>query len=290
MQIIMLNGGLGNQLFQYIFARYIEKNSADNCMIDDSAFWGNNVEHNGYEVDKIFLGKHLPKLSDYFSSDVWNEMLKNRDKGMTIPSQLLNAGMDISFIKEYGSGDTSFTGIEELFDEAMLNYHKNNYFYGYWLSSKYLAAIKSDIKKEFKFKLANMAKNKYIIDKIKASKNSVAIHIRRGDMVKLGWVASTEYFKEAISKVNNIVSADNYFLFSDDINWCKVNARKLGLIDILNKLTIIDWNDNENAYMDMYLMALCNHRISDRSSFSLLAGLLCDCSYKIDINNWNKNR
>lgn len=40
----MLNGGLGNQLFQYIFARYIEKNSADNCIIDDSAFWGNNVE------------------------------------------------------------------------------------------------------------------------------------------------------------------------------------------------------------------------------------------------------
>ena len=44
MQSIMLNGGLGNQLFQYIFARYIEKNSADNCIIDDSAFWGNNVE------------------------------------------------------------------------------------------------------------------------------------------------------------------------------------------------------------------------------------------------------
>lgn len=289
MQIIMLNGGLGNQLFQYIFARYIEKISADKCCIDDSAFWGNNVEHNGYEVDKIFLGNHLPKLSEYFSSDVWNEMLKNMDDGITIPSQLLNAGLDITFIKEYGSGNTNFTGVEEIFDETMLNYHKNNYFYGYWLNSKYLAAIKSAIKNEFQFRLANMAKNEDIINKIKTSKNSVAIHIRRGDMVKLGWVASAQYFKEAIDKLKNMVFADTYFLFSDDINWCKVNARKLGLLDILDRLTIVDWNKNGNAYMDMYLMSLCCHRISDRSSFSLLAGLLCDYPYKIDINNW-KNR
>lgn len=287
MQIIMLNGGLGNQLFQYIFARYVEKVSGDSCIIDDSAFYGNHVEHNGYEVDKIFLGKHLPKLSDYFSADVWEEMLRNRDDGMTIPSQLLEGGLPVSFIKEPGSGNTE-GGICEniLYRESDINYKQNNYFYGYWLGSKYLSAIRSEIKKEFKFRIANFAKNEGIIDKIKASKNSVAIHIRRGDMVKLGWTASADYFKNAINKVKNTVEADNYFLFSDDINWCKVNAKKLGLIDIIKRLHIIDWNKKENAYMDMYLMSLCNHRVSDRSSFSLLAGLLCDYPYKIDINNW----
>ena len=37
MWIVMLNGGLGNQMFQYIFALYLAQNGA-RVMIDDSAF------------------------------------------------------------------------------------------------------------------------------------------------------------------------------------------------------------------------------------------------------------
>ena len=50
MKIILMNGGLGNQLFQYVFYRYIEFATGDICYIDDSAFGGNNIEHNGFEI------------------------------------------------------------------------------------------------------------------------------------------------------------------------------------------------------------------------------------------------
>ena len=42
MKIVLMNGGLGNQLFQYVFYRYIKKHANDICYIDYSAFFGKN--------------------------------------------------------------------------------------------------------------------------------------------------------------------------------------------------------------------------------------------------------
>ena len=53
MWIVMLNGGLGNQMFQYIFALYLAQNGA-RVVIDDSAFFGAHVEHKGFEVPLSF--------------------------------------------------------------------------------------------------------------------------------------------------------------------------------------------------------------------------------------------
>ena len=47
MWIVMLNGGLGNQMFQYIFALYLAQNGA-RVVIDDAAFFGTDVAHGGF--------------------------------------------------------------------------------------------------------------------------------------------------------------------------------------------------------------------------------------------------
>lgn len=55
MKIQYLNGGLANQVFQYIFVRYAELTYPD-CglwIFDDSFFFTTHV-HNGYELDKVF--------------------------------------------------------------------------------------------------------------------------------------------------------------------------------------------------------------------------------------------
>ena len=107
MKIILMNGGLGNQLFQYVFYRYIEFATGDICYIDDSAFWGNNIEHNGFEIEKIFDLK-CNLLSSFFDDDVWNEMLTKKKEGISIPQQLHNVGIDISVIAE--TDDLEFNG------------------------------------------------------------------------------------------------------------------------------------------------------------------------------------
>ena len=78
MHIQFLNGGLANQTFQYIFARFAENylDDGEPWYLDDSFFYVNNV-HNGYELKKVF-GIEANLLSSYFDQDVWDYMIKNK--------------------------------------------------------------------------------------------------------------------------------------------------------------------------------------------------------------------
>ena len=73
MKFIWMNGGLGNQAFQYIFMRYLEITTGDTCMIDDCFFY-QNPQHNGYELERIW-GLKPNLLSDQFTTDVWDEII-----------------------------------------------------------------------------------------------------------------------------------------------------------------------------------------------------------------------
>ncbi len=76
MKIQYLNGGLANQIFQYIFVRYAQLSfpEQDIWYLDDSFFFINQV-HNGYELEHIFrLKPNL--LSKYFDSDICNQLLE----------------------------------------------------------------------------------------------------------------------------------------------------------------------------------------------------------------------
>ena len=54
MKIQFLNGGLANQVFQYIFARYYAlSHPGDKMYLDDTYFTLHTV-HNGYELEKVF--------------------------------------------------------------------------------------------------------------------------------------------------------------------------------------------------------------------------------------------
>ncbi|MBR1858669.1 MAG: hypothetical protein IJ797_04165, partial [Selenomonadaceae bacterium] len=69
MNIVYMNGGLGNQMFHYIFFRWLEINSSEKCVIDDAPFYLDNVPHNGYELNKIF-GLKPAMLSDKFFNSI----------------------------------------------------------------------------------------------------------------------------------------------------------------------------------------------------------------------------
>lgn len=92
MKIQYLNGGLANQVFQYIFVRFAELYNPQNepWFIDDSFFFLNNV-HNGYELEKVF-GIQANLLSRHFDSDVWAEFIKNKKNGFSIAQSFKNLG------------------------------------------------------------------------------------------------------------------------------------------------------------------------------------------------------
>ena len=109
---------------------YIQIATNDICYIDDSAFFGKNVEHNGFEIEKVFNIK-CNLLSDFFDTDVWLEMLKRKQEGISIPQQLLNVGIDSVVIAE--TEDVLFNGriIEVKSNDDLTSKHDNIYYHGY---------------------------------------------------------------------------------------------------------------------------------------------------------------
>ena len=272
MKIVLMNGGLGNQLFQYAFYRYIQIATNDICYIDDSAFFGKNVEHNGFEIEKVFNIK-CNLLSDFFDTDVWLEMLKRKQEGISIPQQLLNVGIDIAVIAE--TEDVLFNGriIEVKSNDDLIGKNDNIYYHGYWIMEKWFEENRELLIKALKFKEIIDSQNKMYLEYIE-KKNSVAVHIRRGDFVKLGRDLDFSYYVNAIEKIENVLNEAIYFVFSDDVDWCRENYVKLGFEKVKNRMIFIDGNKAGEAYIDMQLMANCKHMILANSSFSSFASLL----------------
>jgi len=75
MRIAFMNGGLGNQVFQYIFVRYLEESTKTRVLVDDSYFHMNKM-HNGYEMEYVFPDMTKPLfLSEFFGADVWRHVI-----------------------------------------------------------------------------------------------------------------------------------------------------------------------------------------------------------------------
>lgn len=280
MHIQFLNGGLANQVFQYIFVRYAENylNNGERWFLDDSFFFVNNV-HNGYELKKVF-GIEANLLSNYFDADVWNLMIKNkRENNISIPQQLKNYGMEIDMLTESPTAFemNPFDGLIYIiecnkFHPQITKLPGNVYYHGYWVNNNWLNGYKDIIKNELKFPEITEKNNIDYSNMIKNT-NSTCVHVRRGDYINLGWILEKDLYKNSIKTVLNIESDITLFVFSDDIEYCKQNADELGFL-LPQKTIFIEGNKGENAYRDMQLMSMCRNTIVSNSAFSYLASLL----------------
>ena len=129
--------------------------------------------------------------------------------------------------------------------------------YGYFQSEKYFKHNRNKIL-EF-FICDNVINNIHEKYKKDLGNSTCSIHVRRGDYLNLPEHHPTqdmEYYKEAIS----IIGADKtFFIFSDDIKWCKENFKFL---------ENVVYCENNEDYEDLYLMSLCDDNIIANSSFS----------------------
>ncbi len=100
---------------------------------------------------------------------------------------------------------------------------------------------------------------------IDSEQNSVAVHVRRGDFASHdGNILLTEmYFNRSIERLRDELRSPSFFIFSDDIEWCKTTLKSK------NDLTFVDFNDERHGFKDMVLAASCKHFIlSERSTYS----------------------
>ena len=158
----------------------------------------------------------------------------------------------------------------------------NTYISGFWESEKIFAGIKDKVRTKFTFGQEYF--NPQLSAKIRGC-NSVALHVRRGDKAKGGIGSSEGYIRQAVAKMNSLTYDPEYFVFSDDIEWCK---RTLPQIYDTNYTYV----EGQIPAQDMALMSICKHVIIGPSTFSWWAAWLNRNPNKIiiapDITLWYK--
>ena len=166
--------------------------------------------------------------------------------------------------------------------DYLRNAPDNIYLSGYWASENFFADSKELVRKKFTFSADCF--NPELLNKIKAC-NSVAIHIRRGDKVtRKDFLASDDnYTRHAIEKISSLTQEIKFFVFSDDIAWCRENLPKIYEADYT-------YIEGQTAQQDMALMSICKHVIMGPSTFSWWGAWLNDNPKKIiiapDLNLW----
>lgn len=149
------------------------------------------------------------------------------------------------------------------FREDYLN-QRYCYYHGYWCNERYFCDIKDKVFESFKFPKLDK-KNSGIADKI-MNTDSVSIHVRRGDYLKVQnsmfqGICTKQYYEKAIEVIHGKIEKPVFYVFSDDIYWCKEKFTH-------DNFEFIDWNKGLNSFRDMQLMSLCKNNIIANSTFS----------------------
>lgn len=285
MKIVKINGGLGNQMFQFAFYKALQHSNNNEVFIDLSAYQGKqfqdgiNLLHNGFE---------LPEL---FSITYQEAPLKDVKKLSTQPTNLLNRVLRKYFTKKTHFIDKNFGFNEELLSKPLPS---NIYLEGYWQTEKYFSHIRDELLKDFSFKTPLSKKNLDILED--AGTETASIHIRRGDYLKTQTlnVCSKDYYLNAIKLLFSKANPKSILVFSDDIPWCKSDLKLEEYITNILKLNnikifYIDWNTGKDSYQDMQLMSKCKYHIIANSSFSWWGAYLDPNPEKIVIapSVWN---
>ena len=244
MLIVKMIGGLGNQMFQYAYAKVMEEKGYD-VKIDISIFKTYTL-HGGYQLDKFRITLNTSTKDE--NNQIYKKSLLNKLK---YKLHFRNT----NFIKEKTL----------LYQDRLLDLEDNKYIIGYFQSEQYFLNIRNTLLDEFRIKEELPKYIKKIENKIKETP-SCSLHIRRGDFenetnINIHGVCDLAYYYTAIDYLNNKFDNLQYFIFSDDIIWVKENLK-------INNAIYIDYVDDKIPHYDMYLMSLCNHNIIANSSYS----------------------
>jgi hypothetical protein len=267
MIITKLNGGLGNQMFQYALGRSLSYIHNVPLKLDLTEFETYKLRtfrlhHFNIQAEIATLGEienFIPQKSGLygFLSSI-PERIKPYYKHKSIKEQFFH------------------------YDENIKKCNPNSYLEGYWQTEKYFNEISTVIKDDFTLRERSDSINEHIADQI-TSCEAISLHVRRGDYISnpetnlYHGTCTSEYYQSAITEFGKHIENPHFFIFSDDPEWAKLN------LNTGFPTKVLDHNGPEKDYEDMKLMTLCKHHIIANSSFSWWGAWLCKNPNKIVI-------
>jgi len=250
--ITKLQGGLGNQMFQYSAGKMLAIKNNSTLKLDISWYLTQNKRQyalHHFMVTEIFAkAEEVKRLLQFNRFSLRNITCK-------LAPKLINH--KLIYIKQTDSK----------YCPSVFSAKGDVYLEGYWQNPDYFSEIQETLRRDFVLKEEAFGKNAEILRIIRNS-NSASIHFRRGDYVydnktrMTHPICSDDYYNSAIKILNQNFKDLIFFIFSDDIDWVKKN------VIISNPTFYVDWNKEENSFEDLRLMSSCRHNIIANSTFS----------------------
>lgn len=274
---IPLQGRIGNQLFQYAFARKVQKDMGEGTEIVISDHdvlkckWENSLLY--YHLPNVtytherLLDSELKKSEKWFYRKLYRFFTRKQGYMEKYQTEIkLNRilGKKGIFICENG------------FIEPKLNYQKPIYLEGYFQSLKYFESIEDDIYELFNGKQFQELEKYEGLRKLQ-SRNSICISVKVEHNVgsSIYDVCSIEYWEKAIKYIIENVDNPLFFVCSDNVDYVLKN-----LIDT-RRFDYVIQDKKMPVHVSLAAMAECKHFIIGNTTFGWWAQYLSKYPPKI---------
>jgi len=249
--IVKLQGGLGNQLFQYAAARALSWKRRAPLKLDLSVYGIDRLR--SFSLDAFQLVAQIASHSEI------NEMI-HPDRQPR--SRLYRAAVRLGLLKRASLLRES----QWRFYPEILTAPGSCYLDGYWQSHRYFADCPGLIHKEFTLRQPLSTRARELTEQMQDG-NSVSLHIRRGDYANnpvteaYHGLCSPEYYAAALARVEQQFGDFQVFVFSDEPAWAREN------LSCRHPTVFIDRAIGSDAE-ELIVMSHCRHHVLANSSFS----------------------
>jgi len=269
MIITEINGGLGNQLFQYAAGLSLSfrhqtplktavqfKHADTSRSLGLSHFNLNLIEASKEDVNQLYTGSAIERAIQALLPPQFKHVYK--EKHFAYQSEFEKLG-------------------------------RNVYLKGYWQSERYFLPIANLVKDTFILQPQYYSKVLPLIEELNQTE-SVSIHVRKGDYLLhpySEYYASLEsaYYNNALAALHENLPQLKIFVFTDDPKWVKEN------LALPLPYTLISGVQTTSMYEDFQAMLSCKHHIIANSSFSWWTAWLSEREGKkvVAPKEWFKN-
>ena len=277
--IVQILGGLGNQMFQYALGRAISQRTGAPLVLDT-----NVIEHahqetpRSYDLDIFRMQPTFATRADVARYHSYGAGLAGK-----IAYRLRGASGASEILRQYRFE----------YQPDILDLRPPIYITGYWQSYHYFADIEDLLRRDFTFRdeLPPAAAD---YARAIARPGAVSVHVRRGDYTEprnaifIG-PSSIDYYRRAVARVRECVELPIFFIFSDDLAWCRANFDWLGGAARFVEYTTPPGFKRHAS--DLQLMTRAEYFITANSTFSWWAAWLAGGRAKLVIapKEWFKD-